>query len=168
MSNSSNKTNNKKIPLVSITTAIQFFVTISFVIICVFLVICSFWLESLLFLDYNFHLRLLFFLSKILFLRCLRSSNLKQTFRAFFTMILFSPFFSFSVKCCQPLGPAVVEVVVAPAAVAAVAGGAVVVVVVWKVSLDGLEGWGKPFTLNPVGHEERVLDHDPAFSAGQS
>ncbi len=74
--------------------------------------------------------------------------------------------FSFSIKCCQPLGPAVIEVVVAPAAVAAVAGGAVVVVVVWKVSLDGLERWGKPFTLNPVGHEERVLDHDPALSAG--
>jgi hypothetical protein len=83
-------------------------------------------------------------------------------------MILFSPFFSFSVKCRQPLRPAVVEVVVAPAAVAVAGGGAVVVVVVWKVSLDGLERWGKPFTLNPVGHEERVLDHDPALSAGQS
>ena len=81
----------------------------------------------------------------------------------------FLSFLSFSIKCRQPLGPAVVEVVVATAAPAAVAGGAVVVVVVvWKVSLDGLERWGQPFTLNPVGHEERVLDYDPALSAGQS
>ncbi len=92
----------------------------------------------------------------------------ETNFQGFLYNDPFLSVFSFSIKCCQPFGPAVVKVVVAPAAAAVGAVGAVVVVVVWKVRLDGLERCGKPFTLNPVGHEERVLDDDPALSAGQS
>ena len=131
------------------------------------LVICSLWLESLLFLDYNFHLRLFFLIQNPKSFLLFEIFKFETNYQGFLYNDPFLSFLSFSIKCRQPLGPAVVEVVVATAAPAAVAGGAVVVVVVvWKVSLDGLERWGKPFTLNPVGHEERVLDHDPALSAG--
>ncbi len=110
MSNSSNKTNNKKIPLVSITTAIQFFVTISFVIICVFFSDMLFMAWKLAVFRLQLSSAFIFFYPKSFFCDffafcCLRSSNLKQTFRAFFTMILFSPFFHFQLNAANPLGP---------------------------------------------------------------
>ena len=48
-------------------------------------------------------------------------------------------------------------------------GGAGVVVVVGKVSLDSFERRGKTgsLALDPVGHEEWVLDDNAALGAGQ-
>ncbi len=66
---------------------------------------------------------------------------------------------SYLVECCHALQPAVVETVAA----------AVVVVVVGKVSLDSFQRRRKTgsLALDPVGHEEGVLDDYSALRAGQ-
>jgi len=63
------------------------------------------------------------------------------------------------VKSGQALGSAVDVVVVVVVSGRRGGGG---------VSLDSLDGWRQAFAGSAVSHEERVLDDDAAFGAGQT